>query len=375
MSEGDDFARCVAVLADDAERAGKLEWSDVVRVVTARGLGDALPEIVLALRDLGVEVDAPVGIAPDGGRSAGREAATLPASMRIHAILRGEDEVNLGRRIQLGLAAAETAASLGADPDPPARALIDDGRQARDALILANIRLVISMVRRYTHRSGDLDFDDLVQEGVKGLHRAAEKFDPEKGFKFSTYASWWIRQSVERAIADTGTLIRLPVHVWEQVRKVENYARSFEARNGRPASLAEIADGVQEDPARVQALLDWSSPVVHLDASVAAVDGDATLGDFVLVATEPGPEEAVVTSDVAVGLRQRLTEVLDPRSLRIVEARFGFGDQDEATLESIGIEHGISRERVRQLESKIFEVLREDRDVRALAELVLGRAA
>ena len=181
---------------------------------------------------------------------------------------------------------------------------------------------------------------------------------------------------MERAIADTGTLVRLPVHVWEQVRKVENYARSFEAReNGRPARLAEIADGVQEDPARVQALLDWSSPVVHLDASVAAGDGDATLGDFVLVATEPGPEEAVVTSDVAVGLRQRLTEVLDPRSLRIVEARFGFGDRDEATLESIGADHGISRERVRQLEAKILKVLREDRDVRALAELVLGRAA
>ncbi|MEW2427753.1 sigma-70 family RNA polymerase sigma factor [Micromonospora sp. NPDC047644] len=375
MSEGDDFARCVAVLADDAERAGKLEWSDVVRVVTVRGLGDGLAEVVLALRDLGVEVDAPVGIAPDSGRSAGGDAATLPASMRTHAILRAEDEVNLGRRVQLGLKAAETAASLGVDPDPLARALIEDGRQARDALILANVRLVISMVRRYTHRSGDLDFDDLVQEGVKGLHRAAEKFDPEKGFKFSTYASWWIRQSVERAVADTGTLVRLPVHVWEQVRKVETYARSFEVRNGRPARLSEIADGVQEDPARVQALLDWSSPVVHLDASVAAGDGDATLGDFVLVATEPGPEEAVVTSDIAVGLRQRLTEVLDPRSLRIVEARFGFGDQDEATLESIGTDHGISRERVRQLEAKIFKVLREDRDVRALAELVLGRAA
>src|SRR2546429_469215 len=138
MSEEDDFVRCVAVLADDAERAGKLDWSHVIRVVTARGLGDAISEIVMALRELGVAVDAPFDIASGNSRTTDRDHPTLPASMRIHAILDAESEVLLGRRIQLGLAAADSAARAGLEPGGDACALIADGEEARKTLIVAN---------------------------------------------------------------------------------------------------------------------------------------------------------------------------------------------------------------------------------------------
>jgi RNA polymerase sigma factor (sigma-70 family) len=375
--ESDDFIRCVEVLADDAARAGRLAWSDVVRVTTARGLGDEVSHVAAALGDLDIEVTgAPVGLGAPRPESARLDVGTLPASMRSHVILTAEQEVVLGRRIQLGLRAAERAESEDRAPDPDESALIADGTVARDELITSNVRLVVSVVRRYAHNAGDLEFDDLVQEGVKGLHRAAVKFDPEKGYKYSTYANWWIRQHVERAIDDTGSTIRLPVHLCTEVRKVEHYARDFEVRNGRRATLQELAAGVGQDPARVQALLDWSMPVVRLDSPLNSDEGGfKTLGDVVLAATEPGPEELVADSLVAAKLRRRLASVLDPRSLRIVEGRFGFRGAEELTLESLGAEFSITRERVRQIENKILKVLREDGEVRALAETVLGRVA
>lgn len=375
--ERDDFIRCVEVLADDAARAGRLVWSDVVRIATARGLGAEVSLVVAALGDLDVEVvGAPAGLGAPRSTNARSDVGTLPASMRSHLILSAEQETALGRRIQLGLRTAEKAEAEGRAPDPGENALIRDGVLARDELITSNVRLVVSVVRRYVHNAGDLEFDDLIQEGVKGLHRAAVKFDPELGYKFSTYANWWIRQHVERAIDDTGSTIRLPVHLCTEVRKVEHYAREFEVRNGRRATLQELAVGVEQDPARVQALLDWSMPVVRLDSPLNSDEaGVATLGDVVLAATEPGPEELVADSLVAAKLRRRLASVLDPRSLRIVEGRFGLRGTDELTLESLGEEFGITRERVRQIENRILKVLREDREVRALAESLLGRVA
>ncbi len=375
--DAEDFIRCVEVLADDAARAGRLVWSDVVRIATARGLGAELAGLLAELRDLDIEITgAPSGLAPAPSVGARLAAGTLPAFMRTHQILTAEQEVALGRRIQLGVSAAEEATAEERDLDPDESALIADANHARDELIVANVRLVASVVRRYVHRAGDLDFDDLVQEGVKGLHRAAMKFDPEKGYKFSTYATWWIRQHVERAIDDTGSTIRLPVHLWAEIRKVEGYAREFEVRNGRSATLAELAAGVGQDSARVQALLDWATPVARLDSPLASDDGGtATLGDYILTATEPGPEDVVAASQIAAVLRRRLASVLDPRSLRIIEARFGLYGSEELTLEILGIELGISRERVRQIEAKILDVLQKDEEVRSLAQTVLGRLA
>ncbi|WP_430791279.1 sigma-70 family RNA polymerase sigma factor [Actinoplanes sp. G11-F43] len=362
------------MLIDDADRAGKISWTDVVRVATARGLADEVANLLAALVDLDVDVQGvPSGRQLHSGRPGEEKSGSLPALMRAHRILRPEQEVALGRRIQAGIGTAQRCSLERRPPRPDERVVIADGDQARNELIVANIRLVMSMVRRYTYRAGDLEFDDLVQEGTRGLYRAATKYDPEKGYKFSTYATWWIRQHVERAIDDTGTIIRVPVHLWAEIRRIQNYAREFETRNGRSATLAELAAGVEQDPGRVQAMLDAAAPVARLDAPVGADDGGvATLADYVLSDQEPGPEDSVIDQLVARALLRRLEEVLDPRSLRIVEGRFGLDGGEERTLEHLGSELGITRERVRQIEKKIFEVLRGDEEVRALAQTVLG---
>jgi len=374
--EAQAFTRCLEVLVDDAERAGKIGWSDVVRVATARGLADEVADLLAALIDLDVDVhDVPSGTKLSA-RRADAVPGTLPEFMRSHRILTSEQEIALGRRIQAGVGTASRCSTERRSPRANEQMVIADGDRARNDLIVANVRLVVSMVRRYVHRSGDLEFDDLVQEGTRGLYRAAIKYDPEKGYKFSTYATWWIRQYVERAIDDTGTTIRVPVHLWTEIRRIQHYARDFEARNGRSATLEELAADVEQDPGRVQAMLDAAAPVARLDAPVGAEDGaSATLADYVLSDREPGPEDDVIERQVARDLLRRLKVVLDPRSLRIVEGRFGLDGGEERTLDHLGAELGITRERVRQIEKKIFEVLRSDKEVRALAQSVLGDVA
>ncbi|GLY05012.1 sigma-70 family RNA polymerase sigma factor [Actinoplanes sp. NBRC 101535] len=375
--EGEPFTRCLDVLVDDAERAGGISWSDVVRVAAARGLADEVANLLAALNDLDVDVvGVPSGVRLATGHDDKNVSGSLPALMRVHRILRPEQEVTLGQRIQAGIGTASRCFIERRPPRTDEQAIIADGESARNDLIVANVRLVVSMVRRYVYRAGDLDFDDLVQEGTRGLYRAAIKYDPEKGYKFSTYATWWIRQHVERAIDDTGAMIRVPVHLCMEIRRIQHYARDFEVRNGRSPTLAELATGVEQDPGRVQAMLDAVAPVARLDAPVGEDDGgSATLADYVLSDQEPGPEDRVIDQLVAQALIRRLEVVLDPRSMRIVEGRFGLGGGEERTLEYLGAELGITRERVRQIEKKIFQILRSDKEVRTLAETVLGGVA
>jgi RNA polymerase primary sigma factor len=361
------IARTVVVLAEDAERLGALTWDHVVGVFTRRGLdADEVTRVLARLGDQGVVIEQEGEDAPEpDARSEQAMSLGLPAQMRRHPILTAEAEVALGRRVQLGLAARARLAD-GADL-ASVRALVEDGERAREELVRSNLRLVVSVAQRYGQNAGDLEFDDLVQEGTLGLQRAAEKFDPGLGYKFSTYATWWIRQAIGRSIDTTGYAIRLPVHVWERVRKINGYTRSFESRNGRPPTLREVAEGVEMDPADVQALLDISRPLIRLDTPVGDDAGGETLGGLLISTAIPPPDDIVLSDDIAGQVSDLIHSKFDPRSVDILERRFGFVAAEPATLEEIAQVHGITRERVRQIELRLLMTLSTDQAIVDLA--------
>ncbi len=358
-------ARTVEVLVEDADRLDILTWDHFVGVVSRRGLdsdevGDTLSE--LALRGVTVEREPDGTPAPDDP-PARDSSSRLPAGMRRHRILTAEEEVGLGRRIQLGISAQRRLD----EGDAGAQRLVDDGLRARDELVRSNLRLVVSIAQRYAGSAGDLDLDDLVQEGTLGLQRAAEKFDPALGYKFSTYATWWVRQSIGRGIDTTGFSIRLPVHICERVRKIGGYARAFESRNGRPPGLREIAEGVDMDAADVQALLDISRPLARLDAPVGDEGGGGTLGELLINDRIPPPDEVVTSNHFSEQVSGLLRAKFDPRSVDILGRRFGLITDEPATLEEIARVHGLTRERVRQIELKLLMTLASDYVIQDLA--------
>ncbi|WP_204060597.1 sigma-70 family RNA polymerase sigma factor [Microbispora corallina] len=306
----------------------------------------------------------------------------MPDRMENHVVLTAMDEVGLARRIQMGLNAEEAIAK--GDASEALLELADDGKRAKQTLVAHNIRLAMSVVKHYvspaTNRSfvGDMSFEDLLQEASIGLNRAAEKFDPRLGYKFSTYAVWWIRQSVTRAIANTSTTIRLPVYIWDEWRQVDKYARDFENRNGRPPTLPELAEGVGKDPGHVRALLDWTAPIVRLDTPVDGSDGESsTLGEFLLRSNGIPVDETIANDMLLNEVRDHINKIAadyDPRFLAILDGRFGRDKSEQMTLDEIGKQFGVTRERIRQLEKKIVELLRKDPILMRLAHDYLEAA-
>ncbi|MBF9131387.1 sigma-70 family RNA polymerase sigma factor [Plantactinospora sp. S1510] len=363
---GELVLRAVSVLVEDAERLDVLSWDHVIGILDRRGLEpEEVSAVVAELARLGIPVER-----GDDGGSADHDAKwrslpALPAQMGRHRILAAEEEAALGRRIQLGFAAMERR-QAGAGATSVAT-LIEDGLRARDELVRSNLRLVISIAQRLVQNAGDMEFEDLLQEGVLGLQRAAEKFDPTLGYKFSTYATWWVRQAIGRGIDRDGFAIRLPAHVWERLRKVNRYTRSFELRNGRSPVLREVAEGVEMDVADLQALLDISRPLVRLDAPIGDETGGGTLGELLANGSLPAPEDAVADDHVPQQLRKILQRSFDPRSIDIIERRFGLSADEPATLDEIGRIYGVSRERVRQIELKLLMTLSGDDAIQALA--------
>ncbi|MER6525644.1 sigma-70 family RNA polymerase sigma factor [Streptomyces sp. NPDC000987] len=373
----DVIEACVEALLEDSERLGRLERAHVVQVASRRGIDpQRLGRVLAVLREHGVLSEEPQNNAlARGGAEAdvkptafsGREESdAYPGRLGRHRILAAEEEVALGRRIQMGLRAKESLRTEESAADCEASGdvaeLIRDGEEARKTLVRHNVRLAIDIARRYLPSAGDLELDDLIQEGVLGLNRAAEKFDPTMGYKFSTYASWWVRQSVTRAIANTGSVVRLPVHVRDDLRRVEQYARRFEERNGRSATVVELAEGLGEKPENIRALLDYSAPVIHLDIPVDE-EGGATLGDLVLASKAERPEDEIIRrllKDQILGTIGAMLTDADPRLARLLEGRFGLDGEDPMTLEALGKEFGCTRERVRQLEKKLLERLRDN---------------
>src|SRR6476646_392500 len=273
------------------------------------------------------------------------------------ALLTAEQEVELAKRIEAGVFAAhvlESDVEMSPQRRKDLRMVVRDGGRAKDHLLEANLRLVVSLAKRYTGRG--MPLLDLIQEGNLGLIRAVEKFDYTKGFKFSTYATWWIRQAISRGMADQGRTIRLPVHLVEQVNKLSRLKRELHQQLGRDATMAELAEesGIPEE--KIADLLDHARDPVSLDMPVGS-DEEAPLGDFIEDSESTSAEAAVVAGFMHDDIN-RVLRTLDEREQTVVRLRYGLDDGRPRTLDEIGRHFGISRERVRQIERDSMAKLR-----------------
>ena len=272
-------------------------------------------------------------------------------------LLTGEQEVTLAKRIEAGLHAADQLEQLD-DPSIEAQtslgAVVTDGEMAKKQLTEANLRLVVSIAKRYVGRG--MALLDLVQEGNLGLIRAVEKFDYTKGFKFSTYATWWIRQAITRAIADQARTIRIPVHMVETMNKVLRVQRQMLQELGREPTVEEVAAKVELTPDRVRDIQRISLEPVSLETPVGEED-DSSLGDFVEDPSAIAPATAAARAMLTEAIEEALEELND-REREVVRLRFGLDDGQVRTLEEVGKEFGVTRERIRQIESKTLAKLR-----------------
>jgi RNA polymerase primary sigma factor len=289
------------------------------------------------------------------------------AEIGQYPLLWAEDEVRLGRLIKAGqdADAALSESHAGQRLEPAAVEQLmkasQAGRRAHDELVLANLRLVVSVAKQRRYAASGVELIDRIQDGNLGLMHAADKFDYTLGYKFSTYAMWWIRQRIERGIADKGGIIRLPVHFHEKLLKVVRAQRRLTERYEREPTLDELADATHMDPGTVKGILDWARPVESLDR-VLVHDGDLTYGDLLTDTADidgrGDPADVVVNAARSRDLKAALERLLPPRSALIIVRRFGIGtDGGEETLQAIADDLGLTRERVRQLESKALKTL------------------
>ena len=281
-----------------------------------------------------------------------KEAGRVP-------LLSAEQEVDLAKRMEAGIFAIEKLDRVGdnlpLDDVYTLREIIADGEAAQEHLIRANARLVISVAKKYIGRG--VPFLDLIQEGNIGLIRATNKFEYRRGHKFSTYATWWIRQAVSRAVADQGRTIRVPVHMGDQLNRMRRIQLQMTQELGREPSIDELAIGMETTPDKIEDLMEISRRPVSLETPIDE-EGDSTFGDFVEDINSPAPAEEVATHL----LQEQLTEALNrlpPREAQILRLRYGLEDGRVYTLEEVGQTIGVTRERVRQLEAQALNRLRQ----------------
>jgi RNA polymerase primary sigma factor len=374
----------MADLLEKAESQGFLTTEDIIEALGDDENTELYEELCFMLHGAGVEIDDDkADFASDemplDDMDEDEEALDLSTissddtvglylkEMARVPLLTTEEEVCLARRLEAGLEAQSEIDSgrlHEAEYRESLLTVILDGKDARDHLIKANTRLVVSIAKRYMGRG--VPFLDLIQEGNLGLMKAVEKFDFRRGFRFSTYATWWIRQTITRAIADQGRTIRVPVHMSDRIRHLYKTARQLEQEHGRKPTPEEIAERMELEPRKVQWMLKVSWRPLSLERPVGEEE-DSELGSFIEDDTTPTPTQSAYQNL----LREKVEEVLStltPREARILRLRFGLQNGRQYTLEEVGQKFGLTRERIRQIEGKALRRLRHPRRSRQLRD-------
>ena len=394
-------------LVEEAKDAGELHLDAALMELGIELTPDVLTALKSACRDAGVELDEGVDHeeeldveltpADELARARKRRAAAARAlkamkptnagssdSVRMYLreigrvpLLTASEEVSIAKRIEAGEQAKERLADLAAAdgleglPFEERRRLqraVRDGDLATSELIQANLRLVVSIAKRYVGRG--MQLLDLIQEGNLGLMRAVQKFDYTKGFKFSTYATWWIRQAITRAIADQARTIRIPVHMVESINKVHRIQRTMLMELEREPTVEELAERADLTPARVREIQQISMDPLSLDSPVGEED-DSNLADFIKDNNVDAPAEAAARKLLNQAVLDALGE-LNEREQAVMRLRFGLDDGQSRTLEQVGQEFGVTRERIRQIESKTLAKLRHPHRSQKLRDYLDG---
>ena len=305
----------------------------------------------------------------DQSTAMGDSVHTYLKAIGRRQLLTAEQEVDLAKRIEAGLYAEYKLEAEDLAPDLRADLewVAADGRRAKAHMLEANLRLVVSVAKKYSDRG--LSLLDVVQEGNLGLIRAVEKFDYSKGYKFSTYAMWWIRQAIQRGFADSARTIRLPVHVLEMLSKLSRVERDMHQRLGREPTPEELATELDKSPDQIRELLRTSRQPISLDSTIGE-DGETRIGDLIEDTDSPEASELVDRQLMADQLRRTL-DILSPREAKIMAMRFGLYDGTPRTLDEIGKALGLTRERIRQLEKESLSKLRHPSNARPLLDFAV----
>jgi len=390
----DPVTKLVADLLDDYARSGRVERGTAVALAARRGIDVHQLERALGqLEQAGVELDDdPVETAYDGARDldggttrrqVGSEVRDQLSDYFARAgripLIGADVEVRLGAAITAGQRADEALADSGdltAAETVRLRELSRAGRNAHADLVRANLRLVVSIARHGKYTNCGVEVSDRIQDGNIGLLRAADKFDGTLGFKFSTYATWWIRQSIDRGVGDRGRVIRVPVHMHERLQKFQRVRRILGARLGREATIPEIAAELGEEPDKVAETVGYLHAVLSLDAPIG--EDDATLGDLLSAEADvdgrDDPVEIVLAADFQRRFDDTLRLALTEREHHVIAGRFGLRDEEPRTLDAIGAELGVTRERIRQIQTKTLVKLRAHPDTALLFEYLTDTA-